>query len=126
MADLLGVTRPAISTWKAKGTSPKGETVAAAAAALGVSADYLLFRTDDPTDFSKVKLAEPPTQEQEQDVKKAPAAAEAQEADLTLEKMPYILSLYNRLDFTDRVRIEAYIEGILTGEKYNSKKRAIS
>ena len=45
-ADMMGVTRSAISIWKRKGTTPKGDTVAKMADVLRVSADYLLGRTD--------------------------------------------------------------------------------
>ena len=52
-ADMMGVTRSAISIWKRKGTTPKGDTVAKMADVLHVSADYLLGRTNDPTDYAR-------------------------------------------------------------------------
>lgn len=48
MAQQLGCTRSLISTWKKKGTTPNGETVANAARVLDVSADYLLGVIEDP------------------------------------------------------------------------------
>ena len=48
-AEAFGVTRATISVWNKKNTAPKGETVKVIADALGVSCDYLLGRTEDPT-----------------------------------------------------------------------------
>lgn len=98
-AELFGVTRATISSWKSKNTMPKGETVAIMANALHVSADYLLCRTKDPTDYSSQK----------------------QEAhtNVNQEEIPRILNLYNQLDPIDRIRVEAYMEGILTKDKYS-------
>lgn len=97
-AELFGVTRATISSWKTKNTMPKGETVAIMANALHVSADYLLCRTSDPTDYSSQK----------------------QEAhtDAVQDDIPRILDLYSQLDTSDRIRVEAYMEGMLTNKKY--------
>lgn len=97
-AEMFGVTRAAISSWKAKKTIPKGETVAIIANVLHVSADYLLCRTNDPTDYSSPKQNVPTGD--------------------TQKEIPRILDLYNQLDSSDRIRVEAYIEGILTKDKY--------
>lgn len=93
-ADMFGVTRATISSWKSKNTIPKGETVAIMADALHVSADYLLCRTSDPTDYSSQKLEV--------------------YTDAVPNEIPRILDLYSQLDALDRVRVEAYIEGMLT------------
>lgn len=123
-ADMFGLTRATISTWNTKGTAPKGETVAVIATALGVSADYLLGRTDDPTDYSDpsliAELSGPVLDSFGGDVKKAAAFQKAAAADALKGGQPLILRLYNRLDQTDKVRVEAYIEGILTGDKYKT------
>lgn len=96
-ADLFGVTRATISSWKLKNTMPKGETVAIMADALHVSADYLLCRTNDPTDYSNKKFS----------------------TDAAQNEIEEIINLYTKLDTLDRTRVNAYIEGILTKDKYN-------
>lgn len=97
-AELFGVTRATISSWKSKNTIPKGETVAIMANVLHVSADYLLCRTSDPTDYS--------------------CQNQIVHTDAVQQEIPRILDLYNQLDSLDRIRVEAYIEGILTKDKY--------
>ena len=57
-ASLFGSTKATISKWNTKDITPLGSTVAAIADALEVSTDYLLGRTDDPTDFAKKKPAD--------------------------------------------------------------------
>ncbi|MCI9034033.1 MAG: helix-turn-helix transcriptional regulator [Lachnospiraceae bacterium] len=91
-AKMFGITRATISAWKTKNTMPKGETVAVIANTLHVSADYLLCRTNDPTDYSSKKTLP--------------------------DESSRIVNLYNKLDYLDQVRVEAYIEGILTKDKY--------
>ena len=54
-ASLFGSTKATISKWNTKDITPLGNTVAAVADALEVSTDYLLGRTDDPTDYAKGK-----------------------------------------------------------------------
>ena len=51
-AEMFGVTRATISQWNSRNKAPKGETVRIIADALGVSTDYLLGRTNNPTDYS--------------------------------------------------------------------------
>lgn len=51
-AELIGVKKGTISSWKVKGTIPRATAVAAIADAFHISADYLLGRTDDPSDFA--------------------------------------------------------------------------
>lgn len=53
LADQIGIVKSAVSKWAA-GVTPKVQTVVAIADIFGVSTDYLLERTDDPTDFSRV------------------------------------------------------------------------
>lgn len=119
-ADMFGVTRSTISQWKSRDKAPMGETVKLIADKLGVSTDYLLCRTNDPTDYSNpdliAKVGGPILDKFSGDI------AVANYANKEKEKTPYILNLYNQLDTTDRIRVEAYIEGILTGDKYTRKK----
>lgn len=128
-ADLIGVTRSTISAWNTKGTYPKGDTVAHIADALHVSADYLVGRTDDPTDYSDpalvARLSAPVLSSFDGDAKKAAAFQKAVAADALKDKRPRIVELHERLDELDRVRVEAYIEGILTGDKYQKRQAAI-
>lgn len=51
-AEMFNVTRATISQWNSRNKAPKGETVRIIADALEVSTDYLLGRTNDPTDYS--------------------------------------------------------------------------
>lgn len=109
-ADLFGLTKATISSWNIKSTTPKGETVAIMADKLGVSADYLLGRTDDPTDY--VKGAAP--------VQPAPGKTVAFKKPAISDADASILRLLNRLDATDRLRAEGVIQGLLMQDKYNT------
>ena len=127
-ADKFGVTRATISTWGTRKKTPKGDTIAVIADALGVSADYLLGRTNDPTDYCNpaliAELSGPVLDHFDGDVKKALDFQRAVEADAKREResQPKILDAWNRLDDVDRARVEAYIDGILTAPKYAVKK----
>lgn len=99
-ADLLGVTKATISVWNIKGTTPKGETVAVIADKLGVSADYLLGRTDNPIDFTKS------------------LTTDRKPTDQSFELDDTFLLLYSRLDETDKAKVEGVIQGMLMQEKY--------
>lgn len=128
-ADLLGVTRATITAWSKSKKTPKGNTVALIADALGVSTDYLLCRTDDPTDYSNPELAAevagPVLDALGGDVQKAVAFQQAVAEDAKRERQgsatqPRILALYNQLDAIDQVRVEAYVEGMLSTDKYRT------
>lgn len=97
-ADMFGTTRATISIWNTKGTTPKGDAVATIANVLGVSADYLLGRTDDPVDWLNRKPA-------------APA------------ETPRIVTLFEQLDLADQARVEGYINALLESEKYADQKK---
>ena len=110
-ADLFGVTKSAISSWGGKKTTPKGETVALMADKLGVSADYLLGRTDDPTDYAKgavrdAKVTSIPKNPDPGKLEATPAAGGS------------VIKLLSRLDESDRIRAEGVIQGMLMQEKY--------
>ena len=129
-AELFRVTRATISSWNKNGTTPKGETVAIMADALGVSADYLLERTDDPTDYSNpdlvAELRPDVIDHFEGDIKKAVSFQKAVDSDALKERngLPEILRLFDQLDDTDQARAKGIIEGMLIGEKYAKKKQA--
>lgn len=131
-ADLFGVTRATISVWNKKGTVPKGDTVKLIADALEVSADYLLGRTDDPTDYSDGNLianvAGPVLDHFDGDVKKALAFKAAVDADALAERnqTPEIVQLYNMLDNEDRIKVEGVIQGLLLADKYKKGQQNLA
>lgn len=106
-ADLFHVTRATISTWGKRANAPKGETVAIIADELNVSADYLLGRTDEQTDYvqSQGAIATRTT---------------------TAPKRDPLLDAIARLDDTDRIRVEAYIDGLLTHDKYKKPSQNLA
>lgn len=89
MANRLGVTRAAISSWKVKGTLPSAEVIVRIANTLDTSCDYLLGRTD------------------EKDPEK-----------MVIHNKPYVMEMFEKLDTADKIRVEGYIEGVLSGSKY--------
>ena len=109
-ANIIGVTKAALSTWKVRGTTPMGDTIARAADRLHVSADYLLGRTDDMTDYC------------------APDAPACQSAKTTAKTVPFskaenstdniLLQLYERLDSADRLKAQGVLQGMLMQDKY--------
>lgn len=92
-ADMFGATRASIASWKTKGIVPKGETVALIADAFHVSCDYLLGRTDDPSDVSA-------------------ASSESRKV------IPKAIRMYYELDGIDQAKVEAYLAGLLAADKY--------
>ena len=108
-ANMFGINKGTISSWKIKGTSPRGETVARMADILGVSADYLLGRTDRRTDDSRNSA-----QAIIQEVIKKREREEQKERDLDSE----ILRLYNRLRPGDQQKAEGFIRGLLAQDVY--------
>ena len=132
-ADMFSTTRATISTWGKNNSTPRGETVALIADGLGVSTDYLLGRTEDPTDYTNpeliASLAGPVMDHFVGDVKKTAAFQQAVAEDVKKEREQEhnrIMHLYNRLDEIDRVRVESYIEGILTGDKYKKEMQSVA
>lgn len=105
-ADLFGVTKATISSWNVKSTTPKGETVAVIADKLGVSADYLLGRTEDPTDFAK----QPAADEKATPVKRSAIPGVSSS----------FLLLYSQLDKEDKLKVEGVIQGLLMHKKYTA------
>ena len=128
-ADAFGVTRATISVWNKKDTAPKGETVKVIADALGVSCDYLLGRTDDPTDYSNpdliAEVSGPVLDHFDGDVKKAVDFHAAVDADVKKEKeqIPEIIKMFNQLDSSDKLKVEGIIQGLLLQDKYQAKQK---
>jgi transcriptional regulator with XRE-family HTH domain len=105
-ADLFGISRSTISSWNTKNTFPKGETVAAIADALGVSADYLLGRTDNPIDY----------------VNSTPVAENVSRD--YIGAVPDFVSKFRMLDDVDKAKAEAYLDGLLSADKYRTEIQA--
>lgn len=111
-ADMFGLTKATISTWGIKGTTPKGETVAVMADKLGVSADYLLGRTNDPTDYAKHRTKIDPDDSGTISGNKTIHIAKPD------AKADPIIILIDRLDPVDRLKAEGVIQGLLMQDKY--------
>ena len=104
--------------------------MAAIADALGVSADYLLCRTDDPTDYANgdliASVAGPVLDEFDGDVEKAVKFQRAVAEDAAREyanrgrTSPTIIRLYEQLDEIDRSKAEAFVQGLLAADKYTA------
>lgn len=105
-ADLFGISRSTISSWNTKNTFPKGETVAAIADALSVSADYLLGRTDNPIDY----------------VNSTPVAENVSRD--YIGAVPDFVSKFRMLDDVDKAKAEAYLDGLLSADKYRTEIQA--
>lgn len=116
-ATMFGISRSTISSWNTKNTFPKGETVAAIADALGVSADFLLGRTDDPVDYANRK-GFPNTVNG--DVRKTAAKDCAGERS---GMVPDFTSKYRMLDDVDRAKADAYLDGLLSADKYHTPRQ---
>lgn len=113
-AQLLGTNRGTISAWKTSGKPPKTEYLTAVANVYGVSTDYLLGRTDDPTDYSL---------REDKEIAVALQKAAADKTGVT----PMGVKLFVQLDEVDRGKAEGFMQGLLAQSKYtapNRKKRA--
>lgn len=121
-ADAIGTSRGTVSAWKTSGSPPKTEFLLAIADVYHVSVDYLLCRTDDPTDYSDpdlaAALAGPQLDEFGGDVKKAIALQKAIAQDREREATPMGVALYNQLDEIDKGKAEAFMQGLLSQDKY--------
>lgn len=100
IADTLGITKATISSWNTKGTSPKGETVRVIADALKTTTDYLLGRTDDPSERKNISAADTPRMDRDTE---------------------NLLHQISRLDSLDKAKAEAYLAGLLSHEKYQQQ-----
>lgn len=108
-AEALGTTRGTISAWKTSGSPPKNEFLISIANVYRVSVDYLLGRTDDPTDYTDPSLTD--------DQKKTASLQKTSVAD-QVKATPTVLALYNQLDAVDQGKAEAFMQGLLAQDKY--------
>lgn len=90
-AELIGCTKSSISTWKNAGFYPKGSVVRSIAEKLNCSADFLLG------------LSEIMDQEMKHDLKTIPFG---------------VVERYNKLDRMDQTKLLAYMDGLLSSDKY--------
>ena len=88
-ADKFNIQRSTICGWAKKGIYPKSEQIKQLADLFSVSADYLLDRTTDPTDYAKMNI------------------------------MP---KSFRELDEIDQIRVEAFISGLLSADKYKENR----
>ena len=125
-AGTIGVTRATISFWGRKNTVPSGETVASIADMLHVSTDYLLGRTDDPTDYSAKNSSCPSDQSdvsvQIDSLKQSPSEKPDGHSDTGEVHSRHgdadFLELLHKLNKFDQIRVEGIIQGMLLHEKY--------
>ena len=129
----IGFSKGSVSYWKSKwqqgkDAKPDSYTAAKIADYFGVSVDYLLGRTDDPIDYSDEDLiaSQNPAvlSHFDGDVKKAVAFQNAVDADVAAErkgKSPEVFAKYDMLDSIDRAKVEAYIDGLLSADKYRAE-----
>lgn len=96
LAEVLNVTQGTLSSYETERTQANIETYRAIADFFHTTIDYLLGGPE-------------------------PGELEVR----TVIKFPEISSRYERLDDIDRARVLAYIDGILTAEKYAQKKMVI-
>ena len=132
----IGFSRGSVSYWKKRylegfDAKPDSYTAEMIADYVDVSVDYLLGRTDDPIDYDKNgdALAEIPLTYVEAangDMKKARQMMLAVDADALRERdaMPEVYRQYLKLDEIDRAKVEAYITGLLSSDKYQTVAKA--
>lgn len=132
-AQVLGTNRGTISAWKKSGNPPTTDILVRIADAYGVSTDFLLERTDDPTDYTNpdliAELAGAQLDALVGDVKKAVALQRATADDVRREATPMGVTLYAQLDDLDKGKAEGFMQGLLSQDKYfaspaSRKKRA--
>ena len=133
----IGFSKGNVSYWKkqyslGKEAKPDSYTAEKIANFFGVSIDYLLGRTDDPIDYDSDGdvLADIPlayVQAATGNMKRARAIMLAAEKDAQAENSnitkaaPEYISKYNELDDVDQSKVIAYIDGLLSSDKYHTE-----
>lgn len=95
----LGISRANVTQWKQHGYVPNAKTLILIADVFNVSVDYLLGRTDDPTDYSKIHTD-----------KIQPIPHPASNEDI---RTKVLISRYERLRPVDRERVDNLMVGLL-------------
>ncbi len=84
MEEQIGINKTTANKWRVNNTTPKGETIRKLADYFSVSADYLLGRTEDRTDYTTASA-------------------------LLSEQEKKIIQLYNQLNETEKKEITDYL-----------------
>lgn len=119
-ANALGTSRGTISAWKKSGRPPQMEYLVSIANAYGVSTDYLLCRTDDPTDYTNPDIVAAANIDDEKKaaiLEKITATKPKAVATQTGE------TLFAQLDDNDQGKAEAYMQGLLSQDKYQNRRK---
>ena len=129
-----GFSKGSVSYWRRKykeGIDAKPDIYTAQKIAdyFDVSVDYLLGRTDDPTNYENgdvvASLAGPVLDHFDGDAKKAAAAQRAIAEDAMRERqsMPEFYKQYLLLDEIDKAKADAFVSGLLAADKYQVAKQ---
>lgn len=126
-AEDIGLSNSTTTKWK-KGSTPKGETAQKIADYFGVSVDFLLGRTDDPTDYSNPDLIAGISGDIlahfNGDIRKAAAFNDAVKADVkTEQRITGLMQKFAQLDEADKGKAEDFISYLLTNDKYKSAQK---
>lgn len=106
----IGTNRGTISAWKTSGSPPRVELLIKIADVYGVSTDYLLGRTEDPTDYARTGAGAAASSSVRQ---KPPATAKKSKSGASS-------IIYSQLDKVDRGKADAYMLGLLSQDKYHT------
>lgn len=130
----IGFSKGSVSYWRRKykeGVDAKPDVYTAQKIAdyFDVSVDYLLGRTDDPTNYESgdviSSLAGPVLDHFNGDAKLAAEAQRAIEEDALSERnrIPEFYKQYLLLDEIDRAKAEAFVSGLLASDKYQVRQK---
>lgn len=103
--ELIGLRRSNVTAWKRTGKAPVGDTVARIADVLGVSCDYLLGRTDDPTEIVSATQSNVP------------------QIDAGLA---VFIGQVLKLDAYDRKRLDGYVDCLLSNPRYEENLKVVN
>lgn len=119
IANALGTTRASIASWGRRDTPPRAAVLVSIANLMHVTVDYLLGRTEDPTDYTDIKSIYETAAKgniSSEDLKHIEDLInKSQRADSVQEH------LFRRLDDIDRGKAEAFVRGLLSSDKYASR-----
>lgn len=120
-AEVIGTTRATISKWRTSEQPPRADLLIAIADVYDTTIDFLLGRTDDPTDYTNPNSLS-------RIIKAQPELADGSKISVALKKAleqyesrPLILSLYAKMDDADRQRLEGFAQGLLVQAKYATR-----
>mgnify|MGYP002869208777 CR=1 FL=1 len=118
MAEIAKVTRATITNWEKNDNVPDGDIVARIARALGTTTDYLLGLSDTKYPMA-IQTATGNNNVNAIAASNGTAMATVHNtATQGTKAFAEIAADYEKLDMLDRIRVQAYIAGILTSDKY--------